>query len=474
MTHSFHRKTLRLALLWIASLPALADTQFRVKTMTRDDVPLGKGQCDIRLRIDREVEVSVGGNMVFLRTITGRDGRDAGSECNISLPARRVSDFNWEVRDSRGEILLLSEPALRNGFRAVLRIRDNKGGEGRYHFRLSWRMEGGEFPPNPPNRGDGSGRGDWPTGGDSSVARAIDACSDAVSNRIYDQYRYYNVEIDNARADSRPGRNDYIIGTATGGSGFSREDFSFSCRVDFRSGRVRFVDVTRYVGAATSRRPRPTRPLPSKKAATEPAAAEPDVTEPVSPEQISAEPEAAEQVLAEPAATEPISPEPVSAEPAATEQVSMEPATAEPAVAEQAVTEQVLAEPAATEQISAEPVSTEPAAAEPALAEQAVTEQVLAEPAATEQISPEQISAEPEATEPVSTEPAATEPAVAEQAVTEQVSAEPAAMEQVSAEPVSAEPAAAEPVSTEQAPAEQDAPEQVSAEKDKDETEKGP
>ena len=329
MTNSFHRKALRLALLWIASLPALADTQFRIKTMTRDDVPLGKGQCDIRLRIDREVEVSVGGNMVYLRTISGRDGRDEGSECNISLPARRVNDFNWEVRDSRGEILLLSEPALRNGFRAVLRIRDNKGGEGRYHFRLSWRMEGGEFPPNRPNRGDGSGRGDWPTGGDSAVARAIDACSDAVSNRIYDQYRYYNVEIGNARADHRPGRNDYIIGTATGGSGFSREDFSFSCRVDFRSGRVRFVDVTRYVGATTSRRPRSTRPLPSKKAATKPASSEPAPAEPEATEQVSTEPAATEQI-----SPEPVSTEPVSAEPEATEQASTEPAAPEQVSAE--------------------------------------------------------------------------------------------------------------------------------------------
>src|SRR5579871_2938430 len=34
------------ALLFTAALPAMADTQFRVRRMTRDDVPMGKGQCD--------------------------------------------------------------------------------------------------------------------------------------------------------------------------------------------------------------------------------------------------------------------------------------------------------------------------------------------------------------------------------------------------------------------------------------------
>ena len=39
--------------------------------MTRDDVPVGKGQCDIRLQVDGEVEVSVRGDRVDVRTIIG-------------------------------------------------------------------------------------------------------------------------------------------------------------------------------------------------------------------------------------------------------------------------------------------------------------------------------------------------------------------------------------------------------------------
>jgi len=134
----------RLAL-WclLLAAPAIADTEFRARRMTRNDVPLGKGQCDIRLQIDAEAEVSVRGDMVYIRTISGRDGRDDGSECNEPMPARGLEGFGFEVRDSRGEIRLLSEPSPRNGFSAIVRIRDSAGGQGRYHFRLTWAMTGG-------------------------------------------------------------------------------------------------------------------------------------------------------------------------------------------------------------------------------------------------------------------------------------------------------------------------------------------
>jgi hypothetical protein len=132
-----------------AALPAVADTQFRVRRMTRDDVPPGKGQCDIRLQVDNEVEVRVRGDMVFIRTLAGQDARDDGSECNAPLPDRDLRGFRFEVIDSRNEIRLVSEPLPRDGFAAIVQIRDSSGGFGRYHFRLSWEMSGGySQPPN--------------------------------------------------------------------------------------------------------------------------------------------------------------------------------------------------------------------------------------------------------------------------------------------------------------------------------------
>ena len=226
---------------------ALADTEFQVKKMTRGDVPLGKGQCDIRLRIDGEVEVSLRTDRVHIRTISGRDARDDGSECNDPLPVRPVEGFHFEVRDSRGEVKLLSEPDRRTGFGAVVRIRDSKGGEGRYVFRINWQMDGGGFGPGPgaaPGAKPGNRPGGEPGFGNPfTPGQALNLCSDAVRDRIRRDYRYNNVEIQNPRADERPERGDWIIGDATGRNGFSLELFVFSCQVDYNSGRIRAVDV---------------------------------------------------------------------------------------------------------------------------------------------------------------------------------------------------------------------------------------
>ena len=231
-------------LLWKPS--AFADTEFQVRKMTRGDVPLGKGQCDIRLRIDGEAEVRLSGDRVHIRTISGRDGRDDGSECNEPLPIRPVEGFQFEVRDSRNEIRLLSEPDRRTGFSAVVRIRDNDNGEGRYHFRISWQMDGGGVGPG---YGSGAGRpGDRPGRGPGYDYRltqreAISMCADAVRDRIRSDYRYSSVEIQDPREDERPGRRDWIIGDAKGRRGISVELFIFSCEVDYGAGRLRNVDV---------------------------------------------------------------------------------------------------------------------------------------------------------------------------------------------------------------------------------------
>jgi hypothetical protein len=240
-----------LALLCVVSVPiaAVADVEFRARKMTREDVPLGKGQCDIRVRIDGEAEVSLRGDLVHLRTISGRDGRDDGSECNELLPARPVEEFNFEVRDSRGEIQLLSEPLARTGFRAVVRIRDTEGGEGRYHFRLTWRMDGGGpgfvRPGNQGRPGGGRGPYDAPRGRMLTAGQAIDACRGAVQDAVSRQYGYNSVDISNGRGDERQGRNNWIIGDATGRRGGAIEYFIFSCQVDFNSGAVLAVDVRR-------------------------------------------------------------------------------------------------------------------------------------------------------------------------------------------------------------------------------------
>ncbi len=170
MSRSLHSQllaTLALACLGgLLTLPAAADTSFTVKRMSRSDVPSGKGQCDIRVRVDSEVELAVRGDRVDIRTVSGRDSRDDGSECNFPLPQGNVSDFRWEKRDGRGRVELMQAPTSSSGNRAIFNIRDSDGGDARYHIRLNWDIAGSSNISNdrsgrPGNRG----RGDGPRSG---------------------------------------------------------------------------------------------------------------------------------------------------------------------------------------------------------------------------------------------------------------------------------------------------------------------
>ena len=143
----------------LAILPAGADTQVRVGKMTRRDVPIGRGECDIRVRIDHEGEVSLRGDVVSIRTDTGREGRDDGSECNAALPNRNLQGFKFEARDSHGAVQLVSKPSRANDYVAVVRIR---GGEEAYRFRVTWlTMDSPDYS----STGREDSFGDQPTGG---------------------------------------------------------------------------------------------------------------------------------------------------------------------------------------------------------------------------------------------------------------------------------------------------------------------
>lgn len=137
---------MRLVLPLFLLLPAYADIQFSAHTMTRSDVASGMGQCDIALQVDDAVEVSLRGNVVSVHNISGRDARDGGSECSAPLPARDFEGFQFGVKEKRNEIRLVAPPTSGNGYQAVVFIRDSASGEGRYRFRISWKLP----PPQPP------------------------------------------------------------------------------------------------------------------------------------------------------------------------------------------------------------------------------------------------------------------------------------------------------------------------------------
>ena len=161
----------------LAALPASADSRFRITVMPRPDVQPGKGQCDIRLSVDNEVEITIRRDQVVIHTLSGEDARDDGSDCNMPLPAAEMPNFMVQPVDSRSQIEVVKKPSTHNDFAVVLRIVDSAAGFGRYHFRLSWDgtpssapadnpKNNAEHPPAPPGfawnnaieyRGSGSG-----------------------------------------------------------------------------------------------------------------------------------------------------------------------------------------------------------------------------------------------------------------------------------------------------------------------------
>lgn len=126
--------------LWFgcALLVAQQDPVFRPKQMRDYNPRAADGRCILRVRIDDENDVELRGDRVLLRTLTGRPGRDDGSECSQPLPAGGFSKFAFRGIDGRGEVRLVQEPRLGNQWTAIVSIRDKKGGDEGYTFELSW------------------------------------------------------------------------------------------------------------------------------------------------------------------------------------------------------------------------------------------------------------------------------------------------------------------------------------------------
>jgi hypothetical protein len=195
------------------------------------------GQCTIEVDVDGSAEVTVSGDHGQLRTLSGQAAVWRRFECSAPLP-RKVGDFRFQRTAGRGNQILVRDPRSNRGT-AVVRIDDPKGGRANYTFDLQWRGGGDSaWPPPPSIPGPGPG-GRFP------MARAIENCQDGVVDRLNnDGYRY--IDFLETIPDNRPGRNDWITGTVTGKRGFGDRRFTFSCSVDFRTGRVRSVDVNRH------------------------------------------------------------------------------------------------------------------------------------------------------------------------------------------------------------------------------------
>ena len=179
----------------------------------------GNGRCTIQLNVNGAAEVEVSGDMGYLKTLSGKAAGWRRFHCNAPLP-HHPGGFRFEKTDGRGTVRLLRDPRSNAGT-AVFHV------NGRDVHTIDIRWSG--F-----------------TGGPEEIpmAKAVSICRDSVTNRLtQDGYRF--VSFASAVPDNKPGRSDWVIGTVNAKRGPVATWFSFSCSVDFVSGTVRSLDVSR-------------------------------------------------------------------------------------------------------------------------------------------------------------------------------------------------------------------------------------
>jgi hypothetical protein len=115
----------------------VASSDFRPKHSSDYNPGSNSGQFDLRFYVDLSMEISVQGDLVRYR-FEGQRPRDDGSEYSQPIPRAAFSRFELEQKDGRGEIVLLERPSPENDYTAKIRITDSRGGDDRYHARLSW------------------------------------------------------------------------------------------------------------------------------------------------------------------------------------------------------------------------------------------------------------------------------------------------------------------------------------------------
>jgi hypothetical protein len=205
-----------------------------------------EGKCTVEVIVDGAAEVEIRGDRALLRNLRGQTPQWRRFDCTSPMPGNLVN-FRFQGVDGRGRQSLASDP--RRGGPIVVRIEDPDNGAEGYTFDVFW-QGGGGFPPQGgpgPDRGFGSDRGrDRGYRGRTSADDAVRICQDSVRAQAHDRLRGVPINFERTTIDDNPGRQDWVVGTFEARRGPGRPDlYSFSCSVDFQSGRVRSADFRR-------------------------------------------------------------------------------------------------------------------------------------------------------------------------------------------------------------------------------------
>jgi hypothetical protein len=87
--------------------------------------------------VDDTVNVYVQGGRVWEQVVSGQGLGGVNARVFNPLPPQREVVSLTNVR-GRGQVWIVQQPHRRNGYTAIVRIRDPQPGRSNYHFRLIW------------------------------------------------------------------------------------------------------------------------------------------------------------------------------------------------------------------------------------------------------------------------------------------------------------------------------------------------
>ncbi len=97
----------------------------------------GAGILTWRGRVDDVIVLEIRDRSVRDRVISGRAAESVRFDFGASLPSREVN-VSVDKRRGRGEVRVVEQPSRRNGYTAVIQIRDSSGGADDYEVEVRW------------------------------------------------------------------------------------------------------------------------------------------------------------------------------------------------------------------------------------------------------------------------------------------------------------------------------------------------
>jgi len=97
----------------------------------------GAGSMNWRGSVDATTRISIRGRSARTVALNGQPTLGVSFNFASALPRRSVY-VRVEKRDGRGSVRVIQQPTSRNGYTAIVEIRDSKGGRDSYAFDLFW------------------------------------------------------------------------------------------------------------------------------------------------------------------------------------------------------------------------------------------------------------------------------------------------------------------------------------------------